>query len=123
MARARGLEPLTLRSEVFLIHNQGYVELNKDNIIRYIINLHFFGFPHLSPFFASKCDKIVTCTHPRVSPPLLILKICESSNFFPEKIQDLSPSISTVLFFNVETLKSMSSIVVANKLLLNSSVG
>ena len=127
MARARGLEPLTLRSEVFQIHNQGQVELNKDNIIRYIINLHFFGFPHLSPFFASKCDKIVTCTHPRVPPPLLILKISESSNFFPEKIQDLSPSIFTsiftVLFFNVETLKSMSSIVVAMKLMLNTCVG
>ncbi len=127
MARARGLEPLTLRSEVFRINIRRNIGINKDNIISYIINIHFFSFPHLSPFFASKCDKIVTCTHPRVPPPLLILKISESSNFFPEKIQDLSPrvftSIFTLLFFNVETLKIMSSIVVANKLMLNSSVG
>ena len=58
---------------------------------------------------------------PRVPPPLLILKISESSNFFPEKIQDLSPrvftSIFTLLFFNVETLKIMSSIVLASNLL------
>ena len=80
-------------------------------------------------FFGKKCDKFVTRppTPDGVPPPLLILKISESSNFFPEKIQDLSPgiftSIFTVLFFNVETLKSMSSIIVAMKLMLNTCVG
>ena len=60
---------------------------------------------------------------PRAPPSLLILKISESSNFSPEKIQDLSPGIFTVLFLNVETLKSMSSIIVVMKLMLNTCVG
>ena len=53
--------------------------INKDNIISYIINIHFFSFPHI-PFFAGKCDKIVTCTHPRVRPPLN-LKISDTQIF------------------------------------------
>ena len=57
-----------------------------------------------------------------VPPHPFFLKTRESSKFFSEKIQKLCPCIFTVLYLNVETLKSMSGIVVAIILMLNSSV-
>jgi len=72
-----GLELLTLRSEVFEIYNQGKLEINKDNIINYIIYFNPSEFPQLSSLFVKECDKIVTCIYPppggyKTSPRCLI---------------------------------------------------
>ena len=74
MARARGLEPLTLDSKSLNIHNQGRSKINIDYIIS---NITRFDFPLLScfiPSFFGKCDKNVTrtqSTSPQNKPSLI----------------------------------------------------